>query len=108
MSRRNFYLREYIVKFILEQDCTPLSAFMMFSYFLLDSVDRTRLIEANNDLVRISDEIWVFGDVSQGVLEEVKLARSLAKPVRCFSIRAMNDIASDITFDAIDPAACPI
>ena len=106
MSRQNFYLREFIVKFILEQGCTPVSAFMMFSYFLLDSVERKKLIDANNDLVEISDEVWVFGEISQGVAEEVKLARSLAKPVKCFSIKAVSDLASDITFDAIEPDAC--
>lgn len=35
MSKENFYWREYIIKYILEQGYTPLSAFMMFSYFLL-------------------------------------------------------------------------
>ena len=106
MSRQNFYLREFIVKFILEQGCTPVSAFMMFSYFLLDSVERKKLIDANNDLVEISDEVWVFGEISQGVAEEVKLARSLGKSVKCFSIKAVSDLASDITFDAIEPDAC--
>ena len=84
MSKRSFYLREHIIKFILEQDCTPTSAFMMYSYFLLDTVDRGRLIEANNDLIRRSDELWVFGDISDGVCEEIKLATELALPIRFF------------------------
>ena len=86
MSKQNFYLREHIVKFILEQDYTPTCAFMMFSYFLLDTVDREALIRANNDLIRRSDELWVFGDLSDGVREEISLATKLGIPVKFFTI----------------------
>lgn len=50
MSKNYFYLREHIIKFILEKSCTPTCAFMMFSYFLLDTVEREALIAGNNDL----------------------------------------------------------
>jgi hypothetical protein len=49
MSKRNFFLREHIIKFILEKGFTPSSAFMMYSYFLLDTVNRQALILANNE-----------------------------------------------------------
>ena len=52
MSKRSFFMREHIIKFILEQDYTPTCAFMMYSYFLLDTVERQRLIDANNDLIK--------------------------------------------------------
>ncbi len=55
---------------------------MMYSYFLLDTVDRKKLIRANNDLIRRSDELWVFGDISDGVSEEIKLAKQLNMPVK--------------------------
>ena len=84
MSKRNFFLREHIVRFVLNQGHTPTCAFMMFSYFLLDTVDRKALISANNDLIRRSDELWVFGEMSDGVREEIKLAKKLSLPVRYF------------------------
>ena len=84
MSKSNFYMREHVIKFILEQGYSPTCAFMMFSYFLLDTVDRNLLISANNDLIRRSDELWVFGSISNGVVEEIKLAQSLGIPVRYF------------------------
>lgn len=59
---------------------------MMFSYFLLDTVDRKSLIEANNDLIRRSDELWVFGEISDGVAEEIKLAKAINIPVRYFCV----------------------
>ena len=86
MSKENFYLRENIVKFILKRGHTPTCAFMMFSYFLLDTVDREGLISANNELIRRSDELWVFGVVTDGVSEEIKLAKRHNLTVRYFSL----------------------
>lgn len=87
MSKRNFFLREHIIKHILEQGYTPTCAFMMFSYYLLDTVDRQALISANNGLIKKSDELWVYGSASDGVFEEMKLARTLRLPLRFFKIK---------------------
>jgi hypothetical protein len=84
MSKRSFYLREHIVKFILEQHFTPMCAFMMYSYFLLDTVNRVSLIQANNELIRRSDELWVFGPISDGVKAEIDFARTLKQPTKFF------------------------
>lgn len=86
MSKRNFFLREHIIRFILEKGFTPTCAFMMFSYFLLDTVDRKSLISANNDLIRRSDELWVFGEVSDGVKEEIDLAKRLSRSIHYFGV----------------------
>lgn len=58
----------------------------MFGYFLADTLPRNLLIDANNDLVRRCDELWVFGEISDGVKEEIKLAKSLKKSIKFFSI----------------------
>jgi len=86
MSKKTFFLREFIVKFVLEQNCTPTCAFMMFSYFLLDTINRTGLINATNALILKSDELWVFGPISDGVACEIELAKSLQLPIKCFDI----------------------
>lgn len=102
MSKSNFYLREYIIKFILEQGLTPTCAFMMFSYFLLDTVERRKLIRANNDLIRRSDELWVFGDISDGVGKEINLAKSLKMEIRYFEIvRKQEEMFKEISEDEI-------
>lgn len=85
MSKKNFFLREHVIRFVLNQGHTPTCAFMMFSYFLLDTVNRDALISANNDLIRRSDELWVFGDVSSGVKAEVGLAQQLGRTVRYYA-----------------------
>jgi hypothetical protein len=101
MSKNIFYLRERIIKFILEKGHTPMCAFMMFSYFLLDTVDKKAVIHANNDLIRRSDELWVFGAISTGVYEEIKLAQSLSQPIRYFQVTNDGTI-----FEPSDEEAC--
>lgn len=86
MSKKYFYMREYIIKHILQQGKTPSCAFMMYSYYLLDTVSRQSLISANNGLIKKSDEIWVYGPISDGVKEELKLSRKLGLPEKYFAI----------------------
>ena len=85
MCKEYFFLREHIIKFVLEKGYTPSSAFMMYSYFLLDSVHREALIAANNELIRRSDELWVFGPLSDGVKAEIDLANKLNIPIKYFN-----------------------
>lgn len=59
---------------------------MMFSYFLLSTVKQKALIAANNDLIKRSDELWVFGEISSGVGKEIKLAEKLQMPIHYFKI----------------------
>ncbi len=86
MSKHNFYFRRHAVKFVLEKDCVPISPYGIFDYFLLDSVNRDKIREANNNLLKISDELWVFGEISDGVLAEILLAKELGKKIRYFEI----------------------
>lgn len=92
LSKHLFYYRMFISKFVLEQGAVPLNPFMVFDYFLLDSVDRDLIREANNNLVKRSDQIWVFGGVSNGVLAEIKIAREMGKTVRYFTLEKPHTI----------------
>ena len=86
MSKHLFYFKTHISKFIVENGGVPLNPFMIYDYFLLDSVDRDSVRKGNNTLVRKSDEIWVFGPVSNGVLAEIKIAQAEGKPLRYFTV----------------------
>ncbi|MFH0929118.1 MAG: hypothetical protein V1818_02040 [Candidatus Aenigmatarchaeota archaeon] len=86
MSKKLFYFRRHAVKFVLEKGFTPISQFGIFDYFLVDSVDRDLVRRANNNLVRIADEMWVFGPVSDGVLAEIKLVKD-KKPIKYFHVK---------------------
>lgn len=86
MSKHFFYYRMHISKYVIEQHKVPLNPFMIFEYFMLDSVDRDLIREGNNNLVMRSDELWVFGPVSNGVLAEIKIAKEINKPIKYFKI----------------------
>jgi len=86
MSKKTAYLKHHISKFVLKKKAVPLNPFMLFDYFLLDTVKRDEIREANNNLIRISDEIWVFGPISDGVLAEIQIATKLKKPVKYFAV----------------------
>lgn len=92
VSKRLFYFRRHIVKFVLEQGCAPISPFGIFDYFITDAVDRNLVRKANNNLVKIANECWVFGPISDGVLAEIKLAKKAKKPVKYFRIIQSRDI----------------
>lgn len=86
MSKHLFYFRRHAVKFVLEEGHTPISQFGIFDYFLIDSVNRDLVRRANNNLIRISDELWIFGPVSDGILAEIKLAKETEKPIKYFKV----------------------
>lgn len=102
-SKHYFYFREHISKFILEKNCVPLNPFMIFQYFMLDTVERDVVRNANNNLVKKSDETWVFGPISDGVLAEIRLAKKTNKPVKYFDIIKSKEIVEidekDVTFE---------
>ena len=64
----------------------PLNPFMLFRYFLGDTVDRKLVYLGNNNIVRISDELWAFGEVSDGVLAEIKITKDKGGKVKYFKI----------------------
>src|SRR6185369_4173551 len=86
MSNHLFYYRMHISKYVIEKGGVPLNPFMIFDYFLLDSVDRNLIREGNNNLVKRADEVWVFGRISNGVLAEIKIAKGLGKVIRYFKL----------------------
>jgi len=57
LSKRLFYFRMHISKFVLDKNCVPLNPFMLFEYFMLDTVERDKTREANNNLVKKADEL---------------------------------------------------
>jgi len=97
-SKHYFYFREHISKFVLEKNCVPLNPFMLFEYFMLDSVSRDIIRNANNSLVKRADELWVFGSISDGVLDEIRLAKKEGKPISYYAIfdsRNIKEISKD-------------
>lgn len=101
MSKHYFYFRMHISRYVLEQEKVPLNPFMLFDYFLLDSIDRDLVRDANNSVVLRADELWVFGPISNGVLVEILLAQKANKPIFYFKIEKPHKITS-ISFQEIE------
>jgi hypothetical protein len=87
MSKHLFYARMFVSKFVIDNGGVPLNPFMIYDYFMLDTVAKDAVREGNNSIVRRADEIWVFGPISDGVLAEIKLAKELTKPIRYFAVQ---------------------
>lgn len=85
-SKKLFYFRMHITKFVLEKNCAPLNPFMIHEYFLLDTINRDKIRKSNNELVKKADEIWIFGEISDGVAAEIQLAKKTNKPIKYFSV----------------------
>lgn len=86
MSKHLFYMREHISRHVLNNGAVPLNPFMIFNYFLGDSVDRDVIRRANNSLVAAAEQLWMYGPVSDGVLAEIVQAKEQGKIVRYFGI----------------------
>lgn len=87
MSKKYFYMRFLVTKFVLDQGVVPINPFTSFDYFLLDAVERDTVRRANNTLVARADELWVFGDIADGVRAEIVQAWQQHKTVRFFAFR---------------------
>lgn len=85
-SKHNFYFRLFISKFVYKKGYIPINPFLISDYYLLDTVPRDTIRETNNTLVKRCDEIWVFGQISDGVLREINIAKKSKKPVHYFKI----------------------
>jgi len=84
-SRHLFYARMLITKYVLEREAVPLNPFNVWGYFLYELVDRDLVRRGNNNIVRIVDEVWVFGPIADGVVAEIDYAIELRKPIKFFS-----------------------
>lgn len=89
LSNRNFFWRQHITKFVLDEGFVPITPFMMFDYYLLHTVPKEMVREAFNNLIVRCDQMWVFGTVSLGVKVQIGIAKRLRKPLRFYDISDM-------------------
>ena len=85
-SKKNFYLRSYISSFVLNNSCVPVSPFMNFDYNMTWLVNKDFIRISNNTLIKKSNELWVFWELSDWVVIEIYLAKKYKKIVRYFMV----------------------
>ena len=83
-SKHNYYAKQIISAFVLKQGYMPLNPFMNWGYFLDDLVERDLIRDANTRLIEISDEIWQFGEISNGCYRKLLLGIERGMPIRFF------------------------
>lgn len=85
-SKHYFFAKMLISAFVLNEDVIPLNPFTNWGYYLDDLVERDYIVRGNNNLILVSDEVWTFGPIADGVFSEILFAKKLGKKLRHFSI----------------------
>ncbi len=78
-----------ICKYVFKKGAVPVNPFNLFGYYLYELVDRDIVRNGNNNLLKRCDELWVFGEVSDGVLAEIEIFNVLGRPIRYFDISSL-------------------
>ena len=95
-SCKNFQ-RMLICKHAFELGVIPINPFNVFGYYLYELVERDLIRNGNNNLMRRCDELWVYGEVSDGVLAEIQMFKQLGRPIRFFDISQLPGEVKEIS-----------
>ena len=95
-SKHNYYAKQIISAYVLKKGPVPLNPFMNWGYFLDDMVDRDLVRKANTRLIELSNEIWQFGEISNGCYHELLLGMKRSIPIKFFTIGGQIDMIKPI------------
>lgn len=74
-------------RFAVAKGHIPLAPHLYFPQFLSESSERETAFRMNFELLKLCEEIWVFGDdLSEGMVLELSRAMTLYKTIRYFTI----------------------
>ena len=76
-------------RYVIENGKMPIASHLLYPAMLKDDVPRERELGTmfGLALLTVCDEVWVFGkEHSKGMLEEIKEARKLHKPIRYLEV----------------------
>jgi hypothetical protein len=101
-SKLTFYCRDVICEFVFNQGAVPVNPFRLYEYFLGDRVDRDLVRQANNNLIRKCDALWVFGKtIADGVLFEILYAKKLNMPVKYHTADSRVELIREVSADQL-------
>ena len=84
--RMNVLRARRYCRFAVGKGRIPLAPHLFFPQFLSESSERDVAFRMNFELLKLCDEIWVFGDeLSEGMVLELSRAKTLCKTIRCFT-----------------------
>ncbi len=85
-SKSWFYAKEVVVQFAVKQGVAAVNPFMNYGFYMNGTVEKDEVTECCHQLIRSSDELWVFGPVSEAILTDIAVAVMEGKEVHFFSI----------------------
>lgn len=100
-SKKFFYCKDVVCEYTFKHGMLPINPFRVFDYFLSDRVDRDLIRQGNNKLIKISDELWVFGPIADGVLFEIMSAKEMGRRIRFFTIGTKVEDIKEIDVDEV-------
>ena len=73
-------------RFAVAEGRIPLAPHLYFPQFLSESSERETAFRMNFELLKLCEEIWVFGDdLSEGMVLELSRAKTLCQTIRYFT-----------------------
>ena len=94
--------RDAICEFVFNQGAIPVNPFRLYEYSLGDRVDRDLVRQANNNLIRKCDALWVFGEtIADGVLFEILYAKKLKMPVKFYTVDSRADFIKEVSVNEL-------
>jgi len=100
-SCKNFHQRMLICKHAFEQGVIPINPFNVFGYYLYELVERNLVRNGNNNIMKRCDELWVYGEISDGVFAEIQMFKILGKPIKFFDISKLPKEVREISKDEL-------
>lgn len=85
-SSRNSHFSMAICKYVFEKGQIPINLFNLYGYFLYGLVNKEKIFHANNEILKKCDELWVFGEITEGVQIEIDLAKRERIPIKYFKL----------------------
>jgi len=100
-SKKNFFMRMLICKYVFEHGGVPLNPFNTFGYFLYELVDRNLVRNGNNNLIARSDEVWFFGSIADGCVFEIEYAMKLHKKIAFYKMGSTYESIQQCSVDEL-------
>ena len=72
-------------RFVVRQKRVPLAPHLLFPQFVAEATERETAMTMDYILLQRCDEVWAFGDVTEGMAAEIEVAEDEGKRVRYFT-----------------------
>lgn len=84
------WAREYC-RFVVSRKRVPIAPHLLFPQFVSERTERGLAMKMDYLLLLRCDEVWVFGEITEGMAAEIEMAEDEGKRVRYFT-RDMTEV----------------